>query len=115
MHTELEPKRLELLDDMAPNATAIGVLVDPTFPDAQIQLRQMQNAASALGLKLHIENANTESDFDVACANFVSQRVGAVFIEGGALFLSHREQLVALAARYALPASDFFVSSAKLA
>lgn len=62
----------------------------------------------ALGLQLHVADANTEGEIDTAFANFANQKVGAVFIEGGALFLSHRGQLVALAARYALPASYFF-------
>jgi putative tryptophan/tyrosine transport system substrate-binding protein len=108
LHTELEPKRLELLHELVPNASAIGVLVNPDFPDAQTQLRLVQGAATVFGLKLHVENANKVSDFDSAFANFVSERVGALFIEGGALFLSHRQDLVALAARYALPASYFF-------
>ena len=108
LHTELEPKRLELLHQMLPNVTEIGVLVNPDFPDAQTQLRLVQKAAVVLGLQLHIENANTEGQIDTAFANFANQRLGAVFIEGGTLFLSRRRELVALAARYALPTSYFF-------
>jgi ABC-type uncharacterized transport system substrate-binding protein len=85
LHTELEPKRLEILHEMVPEATTIGVLVNPNFPDAQTQLGLVRKAATTLGLKLHIENANTESDLAEAFANFASQRVGAVFVEGGAL------------------------------
>ena len=108
LHTELEPKRLELLHQMLPNVTEIGVLVNPDFPDAQTQLRLVQQAAAALGLQLHTANANTEGEIDTAFASFANQQLGAVFVEGGALFLSRRTQLVALAARYALPASYFF-------
>jgi putative tryptophan/tyrosine transport system substrate-binding protein len=108
LHTELEPKRLELLHEIVPKAGVIGVLVNPNFPDAQTQLRLVQKAAPALGLKLRVENANDISDCNKAFASLVNDRVGAVFVEGGALFLSHRQDLVALAARYSLPASYFF-------
>lgn len=94
---------------MLPNVTEIGVLVNPDFPDAQEQLQLVEKAAVALGLQLHIANANTEGDIDTAFANFSNQKLGAVFIEGGALFLSRRRQLAALAARFALPASYFFL------
>jgi putative ABC transport system substrate-binding protein len=67
-----------MLHEPVPNARAIGVLVNPDFPDAKTQLRLLQTAASALGLQLHIENANTENDCDIAFANFANQRVGAV-------------------------------------
>jgi putative tryptophan/tyrosine transport system substrate-binding protein len=108
LHTELEPKRLELLHQILPNVAEIGVLVNPDFPDAQTELRLVQQAAAALGLQLYVANANTEGEIDTAFANFANQRLGAIFIEGGALFLSRRRQLVALASRYALPASYFF-------
>jgi putative tryptophan/tyrosine transport system substrate-binding protein len=108
LNTELEPKRLELLHQMLPNVTEIGVLVNPDFPDAQTQLRLVQQAAAALGLQLQIASANTEGEIDTAFASFANRQLGAVFVGGGALFLSRRTQLVALAARYALPASYFF-------
>jgi putative tryptophan/tyrosine transport system substrate-binding protein len=108
LHTELEPKRLELLREIVPKATVIGVLANPNFPDAQAELRLVDKAATMLGLKLRVENANDVGDTNIAFANFANEKVGAVFVEGGALFLSHRQQLVALAARYALPASYFF-------
>lgn len=108
LHTELEPKWLELLHQMLPNVAEIGVLVNPEFPDAQTQLRLVQKAAVPFGLQLHIENANTEGDIDTAFANFANHLLGAILIEGGALFLSLRTKLVALAERYRLPASYFF-------
>ena len=86
----------------------IGVLVNPNFPDAQAQLRLVEKASTPLGLELDIESANTVGDLDIAFAHFANERVGAVFVEGGALFLSQRQKLAAPAARYALPASYFF-------
>jgi putative tryptophan/tyrosine transport system substrate-binding protein len=79
LHVELEPKRLELLHEIVPKTTMIGVLVNPAFPDAQAQLRLVEKAATPLGLELHIENANKISDLDIAFANFVNERVGAVY------------------------------------
>jgi len=105
---ELEAKRLELLHEMVPKAVAIGMLVNPNFPDAEIQSRRVQNAALALGLQLHIQNASTEADFDAVFAKLIEERIGALFVGTDVLFLSRREQLVKFAARYALPAMYFF-------
>jgi ABC-type uncharacterized transport system substrate-binding protein len=105
---ELEAKRLELLHELVPKAVAIGMLMNPNFPDAETQSRRVQNAAVALGLQLHIQNASTEGDFDAAFATFIKQRIDALFVGNDAFFLSRREQLSALAARYSLPAMYFF-------
>jgi ABC-type uncharacterized transport system substrate-binding protein len=106
--SELEAKRLELLHEMVPKAAAIGMLVNPTFPDAGTQSKQVQNAALALGLRLYIQNASTEDSFDTAFKAFVTQGIDALFVGNDALFLSRREQLVALAAQNSLPAMYFF-------
>jgi putative tryptophan/tyrosine transport system substrate-binding protein len=60
----LEPKRLELLHNVVPKATTIGAIVNWTNPNAETQSRELQAAARALGLKLHILDASTERDFD---------------------------------------------------
>jgi putative ABC transport system substrate-binding protein len=106
--SELEAKRLELLHEMVPKAAAIGMLVNPAFPDAEIQSRQVQNAALTLGLQLYVQNASTEGSFDTAFKAFVTQHIGALFVGNDALFLSRREQLTALAAQHSLPAMYFF-------
>jgi putative ABC transport system substrate-binding protein len=105
---ELEAKRLELLHEIVPKAVAIGMLVNPNFPDAETQSRRVQNAALALGLQLHIQNASTEADFDAVFATFIKQRIGALFVGNDVLFLSRRKQLSALAARHSLPTMYFF-------
>jgi putative ABC transport system substrate-binding protein len=105
---ELAPKRLEFLHEMVPKATAIGMLINPNFPGAETEARQVQKGALTIGLQLHILSASTEGDFDTAFAGFINQRVGALLVGNDALFLSRREQLVALAARHGLPAIYFF-------
>jgi putative tryptophan/tyrosine transport system substrate-binding protein len=102
---ELAPKRLELLHQLVPSATAIGVLVNPTNPPSQSEMTDLQAAARVLGLRVYVENASSERDIDAAFARFVQQRINALFVGSDAFFTDRRDQLVALAARHALPAS----------
>jgi putative tryptophan/tyrosine transport system substrate-binding protein len=100
---DLESKQLELLREVVPKATMIGVLINPAMAAAQSQERDAQVAARALGLQLFVANASRERDFDTAFATLAQQRVKALLIAGNALFTGQRDRLVALAARYALP------------
>jgi putative tryptophan/tyrosine transport system substrate-binding protein len=102
---ELASKRLQLLHDLVPAATAIGFLVNPTNPTEHSQTGDMQAAARVLGLNFHVENASGEREIDAAFGRFVQHRVNALFVASDAYFTARRDQLVALAARYALPAS----------
>jgi len=102
---ELGSKRLQLLHELVPAATAIGVLVNPTGPNSQTETSDVQAAARVLGLHLHVENASSERDIDMAFARFIQQRVSVLFVAGDAFFVARRDQLAALAARHALPAS----------
>jgi putative ABC transport system substrate-binding protein len=99
----LAAKQLELLRELVPNAVAVAVLVNPDNPNTQSHLHEMQEAARVLGLKLHVVNARSERDFDPAFATIVQQRIGALVVGVDALFNSRRDQLVALAARRAVP------------
>ena len=101
--TPLEVKRLELLHEMAPKAAVIGMLINPNYPDAESQLREVQEAARALGLTVHVMGASSEHDFETAFATLVQRRVGAMIVGVDAFFLGQRDQLVALAARHAVP------------
>ena len=100
----LGPKRLEFLHEMVPKAAVIGMLVNPDFPDADIQSRDMQEAALNLGLRHLILSASSEPEFDTAFAMFRARQIDALLIGNDALFNSRRSQLVALAARYGIPA-----------
>jgi len=101
---ELAQKRLELLHQLVPAATAIGFLVNPANPSSQSETSDVQAAARLLGLRVYAEKASSERDIDAAFANFVQERVNALFVAADAYLLDRRDQLVALAASHALPA-----------
>ena len=105
LNNELGSKRLELLHELVPTATAIGLLVNTTNPVSQSEMSDVQAAARVLGLRLHVENASSEREIDAAFASFVQQRVDALFVASEAFYNVRRDQLAALAARHALPAS----------
>jgi len=101
----LGPKRLELLRQLVPKATTIGLLVNPINPNTEAERRDVQAAAQALGQQLIILDVSSESEIEPAFATFVQRGAGALLVGTGPFFLSNREQVVALAARHALPAS----------
>src|SRR5436190_3903213 len=101
--SELTGKRLGLLRELVPAATAVAVLINPLSPEAEPQLRDVQTAARAIGQQIHILNASTEGDVDTAFATLVQQRDGALLVTNDAFFMDRSEQLVALAARHAVP------------
>jgi putative tryptophan/tyrosine transport system substrate-binding protein len=101
---ELLPKQLQLLHEVLPNAAVFGVLVDPAIPYTPSVIADLQAAARKLGLQLVVADARTDSDLEPAFAAFSQQRVGAILVGNSALYNRRTEQLVALAARHALPA-----------
>jgi putative ABC transport system substrate-binding protein len=103
-NAELMAKRLELLRELVPAATRVAVLVNPTGPDAETTLRDVEAAARAMGLQIHIFNASTSSEINEAFANFVRERPDALFVGSDPFFNSRRVQLTQLAARHAIPA-----------
>jgi putative tryptophan/tyrosine transport system substrate-binding protein len=104
LEAELEPKRLQLLRDLIPNAARFGVLADPAFPTTQSTIADLQAAARTLGLQLIVVNASTDSDLEAAFATFSQQHVGGVLVSNGTFYNRRIEKLAALAARHALPA-----------
>jgi putative ABC transport system substrate-binding protein len=101
---ELMPKRLELLSELVPKAGVIALLVNPNSPAAERIMRDVQEAARAKGVQLHILKAGTEGEIDVAFASLVQLHVGGLVVGSDPFFNSRREQLVALASRHAVPA-----------
>jgi putative ABC transport system substrate-binding protein len=105
---ELAPKRLELLSDLVPQARMIALLVNPNNSNAEPTIRNVQEAAGAKGLQLHILKAGTESEIDAAFVTLVQMRAGALVVGGDPLFTSRSEQLVALTSHHAVPAIYVF-------
>jgi putative tryptophan/tyrosine transport system substrate-binding protein len=118
MSGTLTAKRLELLRELVPKTGVIACLVNPSSPEAQAQLADIQAAAHTIGQEILTLNAANESEIDAAFAKVVEQRVGALLVGNDALFVLRREQIVTLAARHAVPAMYFlreFVTAGGLA
>jgi putative ABC transport system substrate-binding protein len=104
LNVEVAPKRLQWAHELVPTATSIAVLVNPTNPNTETELRDLQSAARALALQLHVLHASTERDFNTAFATLPQLRAGALVISGTDTFLiSRSEQLAALSVRHAVP------------
>jgi putative ABC transport system substrate-binding protein len=104
LNLEIAPKRLELLHEVAPTATVVALLVNPTDPaNTEPVTRAMQAAARALGLQLHILNASTEDEINLAFATIIQERISALVVAADPFFLSRPDQLVGLATRHAVP------------
>lgn len=102
--SELDAKRLELLRQLKPSARLIGVLVNPNRPGVEANSKELQAAAEALGCKLIFQNAGPDHPIDAAFARLAEQKVDALVVTADPFFNFRRPQVVALAARYAIPA-----------
>jgi putative tryptophan/tyrosine transport system substrate-binding protein len=104
LNVMLGPKRLELLHELIPAASVFALLINPTdLSNAETITRDVQAAARTLGLKLHVLNASTEQDFDVAFGTVTQLRAGGLVIGTDAFFSSRLDQIAALAIRHAVP------------
>jgi putative ABC transport system substrate-binding protein len=101
--TSLEAKRLGLLRELVPQAATLGVLLNPIFPAAASQLRDMQEAARTIGLQLHVLQASTDGEIDAAFESVAQQRIPALVAASDPFFNTRRDKLAALAARHAVP------------
>src|SRR3984893_1471726 len=100
----LEAKRLELLHELVPSAATIACLVNPNNPNAETQLKDIDQGARALRLRIKILNASSERDFDKVFEALDQQQTGALLIASDLAFLARRQQITALVARHAVPA-----------
>jgi putative ABC transport system substrate-binding protein len=99
----LGAKRLELMSETVPGAVVLGLLVNPTNPNAEHDTRDLQAAAQALGRRLQVLTAATDHELDTAFAAAVDQKVGALFINIDSFLFDRRKQIAALAARHQVP------------
>jgi putative ABC transport system substrate-binding protein len=104
LNVEVAAKRLELLHELVPAATSVALLVNPANPvEAEVQTRELQVAAHAFGLRLLVLNASNPAEIEAAFSTLVSERAEALQIGVDPLFASTLNQVVALAARHAVP------------
>ena len=101
---EVASKRLELLLEVVPTAAVIGLLTNPDNPRTDLEIAELQTAARTVGKRILVVKASSERDFDAAFETLVRGKANALLVPAEPLFFLWREQLVALAARHALPA-----------
>jgi putative tryptophan/tyrosine transport system substrate-binding protein len=103
--SELSAKKLGLLHDLLPQATLVGALLNPNSPTAERQTKDLQAAAHNLGLQLQIANASSAAqEIDAAFNALDQKKVGAVLVGSDPSYAARREQIIALAKRYSMPA-----------
>jgi putative tryptophan/tyrosine transport system substrate-binding protein len=100
----IESKRFGLLRELVSNTAIIGVLMNPSSPAAELQLRDIPDAARAIGQKIVILEASNERDLDAAFATLVQRQIRALLVASDPFFSNRLDQIVALAARYPVPA-----------
>jgi ABC-type uncharacterized transport system substrate-binding protein len=100
----LYPKRLELLSELVPQARVIALLVNPNGMNVEAVISETQEAARAKRLQLHVWKADSEAEIDAAFASLVQQHADALLVSANPFFDTRRNQLLALAARHAVPA-----------
>jgi putative ABC transport system substrate-binding protein len=99
----LGAKRLELVAEVVPTALVLGLLVNPSNPNADADTRDLQAAAQALGRQVRVLAAGTDHELKTAFAAALEQKVGALFINIDSFLFDRREQIAALAARHQVP------------
>ncbi len=107
MGIEMGPKRLDLVRHLVPNATSVAMLVNPKFPLGSTEARDVQGATRSLGMRFHVLFASTEGEIDAAFADIVRQKTDLLIIATDPFLLGQRDQIVGLAARYAVPTMYF--------
>jgi putative tryptophan/tyrosine transport system substrate-binding protein len=103
--TEMAAKRLALLHELVPKAVRIAVLINPANIASTESVRDIPEAARAMGLQIQVLNASTRSEIEAAFATLVRDRADALFVAGDVFFTSRRVQFATLAASYRIPAS----------
>ena len=101
---ELAAKRVELLHELLRTSTAVAMLVNPTTPLAEPEIKGVRDAGRSLGLELHVLNARTVSEIDAAFGRLIELRAGALVVSVDPFLTNQRQHIVALAERHSVPA-----------
>jgi putative ABC transport system substrate-binding protein len=104
LNVQITPKRLDILHEVIPAATEIAILVNPTSPTADSQLKSLQAAAGPLGVRLHVFYASTEGDFEAASETLTQVKAEGLVVTSDTFFATHSEQLADMAIRHGIPA-----------
>jgi putative tryptophan/tyrosine transport system substrate-binding protein len=102
--SELETKKFALLRELMPKASLIAILVNPSNPSAESDVQDVESAAASVGQRISLLKASSEREIDAAFEAVVAERADALLVAHDPIFLSRREQFVALAARHGTPA-----------
>jgi putative tryptophan/tyrosine transport system substrate-binding protein len=102
--SELDPKRLEILKELMPDAKVIGALINPNRPGVNVQTTNLEATAKNIGLELFIQSAANERAIDEAFELFAQRPIDALIVTADPLFNFHRAQVIALANRHSIPA-----------
>ena len=105
--TALVPKQMELLRRSVGNAALIAALVNPSYPDHDLQLQELQQGADAIGQEIKVVQAASAHDIDTAFVSLVQMSANALIIANDPFFVNRRDQIVALAAKHRMPAMYF--------
>ena len=101
---ELAAKQLEVLHELLRTSAVVALLVEPNTPITEPETKGVRDAARSLGLQLHVLDASTEGEIGAAFEKLVELRAGGLLVSVDAFLISQRDQIVALAARHAVPA-----------
>ncbi len=104
----LETKRLGLLHRLVPYASTIAVLTDPKFPPAQVEARNVEQAARAIGLQMRVLHASSDDEIDAAFETIAKEHVSALLLIGEPFYDTRRSKLITLAARHKVPTMYYF-------
>jgi putative ABC transport system substrate-binding protein len=101
----LGPKRLALLRELVPTASAIGYLANPANASVEAETADVRQATRDLNLQMHVRSAGNDQELETAFAGFVGQGVGGIIVGSDAYFLSRRDNLASLVLKHSLPPS----------
>ena len=100
----MEPKRLGLLRELVPGVPIVGVLLNPNFAQAPVQLQQIEDAARSIDQRIVVAKASTDEELEAAFAALTREGIGGLLVTADPYFDTRREQIVGLASRQRVPA-----------